>query len=123
SGNDVYNLESWRAQFFRLAARIAINRTVSGVHFPVDSAAGACLGITLGDYLVARASGANKYAAWTFDAADFSGDFEPETMYDIPNSRQINSLAHTKLGSETIDSSDQSAILNRLWNDAVKEWA
>ncbi|MEM8657052.1 MAG: phosphatase PAP2 family protein, partial [Pseudomonadota bacterium] len=123
SGNDVYDLEGWRAQFFRLAARIAVNRTVAGVHFPVDSAAGACLGITLGDYLVARASKANKYAAWEFDGAGFTGDFEPETMYDIPNSRQQNSLAHTKLGSETIDGSDQSPILSHVWDEAVKEWA
>jgi hypothetical protein len=41
-------------QHYRLAARIAINRTVSGLHFAVDSAAGAVFGTTLGDYLVAR---------------------------------------------------------------------
>jgi hypothetical protein len=45
-----------QTQHYRLAARIAINRTVAGVHYPVDSAAGAVLGITLGDFLVARAS-------------------------------------------------------------------
>ncbi|MEO1456015.1 MAG: phosphatase PAP2 family protein [Pseudomonadota bacterium] len=33
---------------FRMASRIAINRTVAGVHYPMDSMAGACLGITLG---------------------------------------------------------------------------
>jgi hypothetical protein len=44
-------------QHYRLAARIAINRTVSGLHYPIDSAAGAVLGTTLGDYLVARCAG------------------------------------------------------------------
>lgn len=33
---------------FRMASRIAMNRTVAGVHFPMDSMAGGCLGITLG---------------------------------------------------------------------------
>lgn len=47
------------SQIFRLAARIAANRTVAGVHFPTDSAAGAMMGITIGNYLVARA-GATK---------------------------------------------------------------
>ena len=38
---------------FRIAARIAINRTVAGVHFPVDSASGAVLGIALGEWIAA----------------------------------------------------------------------
>ena len=46
-----------REQLMRLADRIARNRTVAGVHFPVDSAAGAMLGLTLGDYLVRRLKG------------------------------------------------------------------
>ena len=40
-------------QLMRLASRVAINRTVAGVHFPVDSAAGCFLGLALGEYFVA----------------------------------------------------------------------
>src|SRR3546814_18772370 len=52
-----YRDPAWGEQLMRLAARIAINRTVAGLHFPVDSAAGALLGLTLGRYLAARCAG------------------------------------------------------------------
>ena len=58
----------------RQAARIAINRTVAGVHFPADSAAGAVLGLTLGQYLVKRctsAADAQTYTAWKFDGTRY----------------------------------------------------
>ena len=45
-------------QLFRQAERIATNRVVAGVHFPIDSAAGCSLGLTLGEYFAQRCSGA-----------------------------------------------------------------
>jgi membrane-associated phospholipid phosphatase len=45
---------NWGTQLMRLAARVAVNRIVAGVHFPVDAAAGMVLGLTLGQYFVNR---------------------------------------------------------------------
>ena len=41
-------------QLMAQAARIAINRTVAGLHFPVDSLAGQLLGLSIAEYFVAR---------------------------------------------------------------------
>ena len=40
-------------QVFLLAHRIAVNRTIAGVHFPIDSMAGAVLGCGIGEAIVA----------------------------------------------------------------------
>ena len=41
-------------QLQRQAARIAINRTIAGVHYPIDSVAGRILGTSLAEYFLAR---------------------------------------------------------------------
>jgi hypothetical protein len=49
-----------------MAARIAANRTVAGVHYTVDSAVGAMLGVALGQYISARARGAGAVTGRSF---------------------------------------------------------
>lgn len=81
-------LQAWRRYAHMLsmvAARIGVNRTVAGVHYPVDTAAGCTLGVTLGNYVLWRC-GAHAidedgevkddkvdYAAWMFEAWGYDG--------------------------------------------------
>jgi membrane-associated phospholipid phosphatase len=119
-------------QLMRDAARIAVNRTVAGVHFPVDTAAGQVLGLTLGRYFLQRARGAAatggaQFNAWRFDGERYPGteDFDFHKFYNTAN------------GSEWLDPSidppyvDEitslpptiSPILKWLWDQAYAEWA
>lgn len=116
----------------RLAARIAINRTVAGVHFPIDSISGGLLGLTLGDYFLARiASGDNHYAPAHFDgtAADIGGcDFIWSELYDLDHRRVRFSTeagshpAVKKWGGSVHLSEPGSGPLAWLWNRAKGEW-
>ena len=121
---------SWAEQLLRLANRVAVNRTVAGVHFPIDSAAGAVLGLTLGQYFVARAVG-GTYDAYAFDGTQFppttnnvaqqDGDFYWTLYYDVPNDAQLAPAPYVTrpaAGQAVV----QSNLLNWLWGMALAEW-
>ncbi|MEK6244260.1 MAG: phosphatase PAP2 family protein [Pseudomonadota bacterium] len=114
----------WCDQLMRQAARIAINRTVAGVHFPVDSAAGQLLGLTLGDYFVRRCgnngSPAN-YRAWRFDGPRFNGnlDFDWRLLYNTTTDLRLSAPFTDILPMQT---AQVSALLTWLWRKAVAEW-
>jgi hypothetical protein len=126
SDNAIYKSGMWREQLLRQAARIAINRTVAGVHFPVDSAAGAVLGLSLAEYFVARCTGGG-YRAWTFNGGEFPGerDFEwraiSEAVLCGPQNR--GSVPCYMSPEPDATSVDRSPMLGWLWSQATKEWA
>ena len=105
-------------QLQRLAARIAVNRTVAGVHYPVDSACGRLLGTSLGEFLVARATGGSVhhrgFNADLFVEPDGSPrDFKLSDPLNVePYSAGRSAIALPKAES-----------LAWLWNEALKEWS
>ena len=126
-------------QLMRQAARIAINRTITGVHFPADSMAGAMLGLAIGQYLIARATGKGCLYPVAFDgtkvaAPPSSGsgplvgvDFRTET-YLVANADPLERApAHDGIVSDVdapiaVSSGLISGPLQFLWDKSVLEW-
>lgn len=151
SGQDPY-LDGgyWGEMLMRTASRIAVNRTVAGVHFPVDSAAGALLGLTLADLISAECRGGGSWTASKFIGTEFDGtsDFNWHALYDAERDRQRRRSAwESDSGHEEADDEDDeiwareqphvwaktrqqsfnarsvaSKPLNWLWKKAVQEW-
>jgi membrane-associated phospholipid phosphatase len=113
-------------QIMRQAARIAINRTVAGVHFPVDSITGAVLGVTLGSYLADRCEGKPSYRSWRFDGTSFpvSGatDFDWQAHYDVATDT-FKPASYTKQPVVRPFGRDvHSPLLATFWEKALEEW-
>jgi hypothetical protein len=108
-------------ELMRQAARIAVNRTVAGMHFPVDSVAGQMLGLTLARYFVRRAKGNTGFRAWRFDGERYPGtlDFDFNDLYDTNTAQQKSALYVDPLPS-TLPAG--SPVLRWLWTEAAKEW-
>jgi hypothetical protein len=116
----------WRVQLMRQAARIAINRTVAGLHYPLDAAAGQLLGLTLADYFLHRAAGAGAITGRRFNGQlyDPNDDFNPEAFYDSLNGNPANpgALATPYFDVAYNSPIALSPILNWLWLLAQGEW-
>lgn len=110
----------YEEQLERLAARIAVNRTVAGLHYPVDSAVGRLLGTALSDFIVARCTGAKLHERG-FDGRKFHGaqgtviDFDPRVSMTDNQSGYYELLS----GSATVAA---SPLLHFMWTKAAAEW-
>lgn len=109
------------SQLDRAAARIATNRTVAGLHYPSDSAAGAALGLAAAGWLVARASGgvapdiSFDGARWGKDAAAGSRDFHLPALCEAWE-------AGTCLTHATGGAAEAAPLLSAIWTAARREW-
>jgi hypothetical protein len=110
-----------RDQLQRLATRTSINRTVAGVHFPVDSLAGQLLGQTLAEYLVhhcrqgSQAGGGGGWQARTLRVGDYDAGF------DFGPGQAVKDGEWQKL-PPSLGQAEPGTALGWLWDQAWREW-
>lgn len=118
-------------QLLRQAARIAQNRTAAGVHFPVDSAAGATLGVSLGGYILEMAGSAGHAHGWhcasdAYGGADFTyesvaGIFGPDPLsVDDPSTNA--SVQYAEPIAYSLQTHPATLALHQLYTLAKDEW-
>ncbi|MDF0599257.1 phosphatase PAP2 family protein [Psychromarinibacter sp. C21-152] len=111
-----------QAHVFRVAERMAVNRTVAGVHFPCDSAAGAVLGCAIGEHVHALATGrVLKPMAMDFRAGDGGGfaDTEDFSLDWLGDALVPPEFDHRPADG---DAATRNAILAKAWELAAAEW-
>src|SRR4051812_17428852 len=127
---------SLRGQLMWLAARIATNRVVAGVHFPVDNAAGMVLGSLLGRYFVALATGKpatgkkRSLESWTFDATRYGADdFRWRDMLRALENGETSLAPESGEAAFLMKGDDfelkplpSESPVRWLWDRAVEEW-
>jgi len=100
----------------RVAERIAVNRTVGGVHFPADNLCGALLGIAVGEVLVNILRGANATNTYEIGrAADLDHDFSLKAVYEA--------LTHGSTTSVTLSANNpqKRQLVTAMWHAALAE--
>lgn len=105
---------------FQTAARIAINRTVAGLHFPADSASGAVLGIALGEWIAAMGGEAGEIEVRTFRSGAYvkeHGDFDEDILAAL---YKDGGGALASDGAQLAPEVDP--VLAALWAGARAEW-
>ncbi|GAB5434896.1 MAG: hypothetical protein FalmKO_00210 [Falsiruegeria mediterranea] len=107
-------------QVFELAHRIAVNRTIAGVHYPIDSMAGAALGFSIGEAVAAFATG-EKATCYNFDPSqylkvDTDGKVVANEDFTLTNLKKIVT------GSEGQSFGQAPGYVTAHWGDAVKGW-
>lgn len=119
-------------QLMGLAARIAVNREVAGLHFPVDSIAGRMLGETMAEYFssVCLGSPANPSGTdqgWfdrTFNGDDLTGHEEFNPLADLEGANAaVPFLVNEKLARGPVQAVPRSELTYWLWEKASAELA
>ena len=105
-----------KLQLNRLAARIAQNRVVAGLHFPVDTLAGQVMGTALAEYLIRRCGASCSLKKGTCKGDDM--DSEDYVLRGLTDAATDGA----SLGDVVGDHPNPAPTLEYLWAEAVKEW-
>lgn len=108
-------------QLYRLACRIAVNRTVAGVHFPADSASGAVLGIQLGRYAMARGLRGTVGSA-EFDGSLFRNQAEPRDFHAEILNQMMNGDDPSTRFNDDRTAARPAPLWQALCHRARQEW-
>ena len=113
--SDAAEQAHYAEQLERLAARIAINRTVAGLHFPADSHAGRVLAKSLAEYFIYMCSGsaAAGVKARTINPDDAKAEFDPAFGGALIGGEPINGLPEV---------AKNMSPMSWIWEQAAKEW-
>jgi hypothetical protein len=109
-------------QLERLTLRIAENRVVAGLHFPVDSAAGYVLGDLLAEYFLGRCGAwEGKPLGRVIKGSNFKpeADFVDLTALYGDESKPDPAFAYRTKDEITVEA---SPLLHELWTLAREEW-
>ncbi|WP_094021216.1 phosphatase PAP2 family protein [Maliponia aquimaris] len=106
-----------RNELYRHAERIAMNRTVAGVHFPTDSMAGAVLGVTVVEALLNLLDETGQTRTRVFHGAGYTGDF---TLGDL--SAALGDSAVVTTDTLSLPSGLVPGWLREMWQTARDEW-
>ena len=107
----------------RLAYRVAYNREVAGLHYPIDSAAGRLLGETLAAYVEALALGGNgnrMIAGASFEAQSLT-DAQGDELASDTQDRPINKLSKAVTAAQPQALPQAEPLLAELWHLAHEE--
>lgn len=110
----------YQEQLERLAARIAVNRTVAGLHYPVDSAVGRLLGTALANFFIARCTG-DKVHERGFDGPKFHGPKDSVIDFD-PRISMTDNKSHYYEYSSASAAIAASPLMAFMWKKAAAEW-
>jgi hypothetical protein len=121
-----------RVQLLSLAHRIAANRVVAGVHYPIDSIAGWALAQSLAEYFICACGGSRRWAARRFACAPKADDFAAFASVDIRQEDVLNPNAkpsyepHVMVTSNSKEvrprGSERMTLLADLYRRAQQEW-